>query len=364
MPEQRASALRYQPDYAIAPGATLRSTLEARRMTQSELATRAGLSLKHVNQVIHGTAPVTPETALALEKVTGVSARTWNMLEANYRERLVRQKDRKNLASDEEWLKSLPIKELQRRDLLPVGVDRGTLLEEVCRFFGVANRESWEQVWRSPLASFRKSPAFKSDDAAMAAWLRIGELRASDVECKPYDAQRFREALRRIRVLTKEVPENFEPEVVRLCAESGVAVVFVPELPGTHVSGAARWLTPKRALIQLSLRHKSDDHLWFSLFHEAGHILLHSKKETFITAKNLSDEAEDEANDFAASLLIPKRFEPELRELRSLAEIQAFANRLDIAPGIVVGRLQREEILKWSQGNRLKRQFRFAEEDG
>lgn len=356
-----ADELRYQPDYAVAPGATLRSTLTAQQMTQAELATRAGLSLKHVNQIVQGVAPITPGTALALEKVTGVPARTWNLLEANYRERLTRAEDRKSLASDESWLKSLPIKEMQRRELLSRTSDRGALLEEVCRFFGVANRESWEQVWRTPLASWRRSPSFKSDAGAVATWLRIGEIEAVAIQCNPYDARRFREVLGRIRSMTREPPEVFEAEVVRLCAESGVAVVFVPEIPGTRASGAARWLSPTKALIQLSLRHKTDDHLWFSFFHEAGHILLHSKKETFITGEDQSGVTEEEANRFAASWLIPKRYESELFQLSTLDGIRSFADALDIAPGIVVGRLQKEGILDWRQGNKLKRKLRFIE---
>ena len=135
----------------------------------------------------------------------------------------------------------------------------------------------------------------------------------------------------------------------------------MPEVPGTRASGAAHWLSPAKALIQLSLRHKTDDHLWFSYFHEAGHILLHSKKQTFITAEHHSDTAEDEANEFAASWLIPKRFEAQLLRLRGLDEIRTLADDLGIAPGIVVGRLQKEGVLDWSQGNRLKRKFRFAE---
>jgi len=356
-----ADDLRYQPDYAVAPGATLRSTLAAKQMTQADLATRAGLSLKHVNQIVQGIAPITPGTALALEKVTGVLARTWNLLEANYRERLTRAEDRESLATDESWLKSLPIKEMQRRGLLPRSSDRGALLEEVCRFFGVANRLSWERVWRTPLASWRKSPSFESDAGAVATWLRIGELKAWSIQCKPYDARQFREALGRIRSLSREMPEVFEAEVVRLCAESGVAVVFVPEIPGTRASGAARWLSPTKALIQLSLRHKTDDHLWFSFFHEAGHILLHSKKETFITVEDHSGATEEEANRFAASWLIPKRYEPELFRLSTRDEIRSFANAIGIAPGIVVGRLQNEGILDWNQGNGLKRRLRFVE---
>ncbi|MFN8491179.1 MAG: hypothetical protein U0350_26520 [Caldilineaceae bacterium] len=38
---------------------------------------------------------------------------------------------------------------------------------------------------------------------------------------------------------------------------------FVPELAQLRVCGATRWLTPNKALLQLSLRYKTNDHLWF-----------------------------------------------------------------------------------------------------
>lgn len=357
-----ASTLRFDPDYAVAPGETLRSTLIDSEMTQSDLAARCGLSVKHVNQIVHGVAPITHETALAFEKVIGVPARVWNRLEGNYRDRLARVEDRRALTSDSAWLDSLPVKELVKRGVLTKTADKGELLDQVCRFFGVANRQSWERVWRTPLASFRKSPTFESDAGAVATWLRIGELEAAEVELADFDPRRFREALDRIRSLTREDPERFQSEMVRLCAESGVALVFVPEIKGTRASGAARWLTPTKAVIQLSLRHKSDDHLWFSFFHEAGHLLLHSKKGTFVTGAELEDKTtEDEANAFAASFLIPRRYEGDLPLLQSLDEVSAFAERIGIAPGIVVGRLQNDGILGWNQGNGLKKRFRLVE---
>jgi HTH-type transcriptional regulator/antitoxin HigA len=357
-----AKTLRFDPDYAVAPGSTLRSTLIEGEMTQSDLAARSGLSVKHVNQIIHGAAPITHETALAFEKVTGVPASVWNRLEGNYRDRLARLEDRRALTSDSAWLDSLPIKELIKRGRLTKTPDKGELLDQVCRFFEVANRQSWERVWLTPLASFRKSPAFESDAGAVATWLRLGEIEAAKVECEEFDQRRFRRALERIRALTREDPERFQKEVVRLCAESGVAVVFVPEIKGTRASGAARWLTPTKAVIQLSLRYKSDDHLWFSFFHEAAHLLLHSKKGTFVTGADVEDKAtEDEANAFAASFLIPHRYESELRQLQSLDDIRSFAERIGIAPGIVVGRLQKEGLLDWNQGNGLKKRFRLVE---
>lgn len=358
-----AAALRFDPDYAVAPGATLRSTLAEIDMTQSGLAARTGLSVKHVNQIVQGIAPITHETALAFEKVTGIPATVWNRLEANYRDRLARLEDRRPLPEDTAWLETMPIKELIRRGVITKTKDTGALLDQLCRFFGVANRRSWERVWREPLASFRKSPAFASDAGAVATWLRLGELEAAEIECAEFDPRRFRQALREIRTLTREDPERFQEEMVRLCAESGVALVFVPEITGTRASGATHWLTPTKAIIQLSLRYKADDHLWFSFFHEAAHVLLHSKKGTFITGTESEDDpTEDEANAFAASFLIPRRYEAELFGLESLEEIAAFAERIGIAPGIVVGRMQREGILGWNQGNGLKKRLRFVDE--
>ena len=351
---------QFEPDYALPPGATLRDVINAMGMSQSELALRTGLSLKHVNQIIQGVAPVTHETALALEKVTGVPARFWNSLEVIYRDRQARLRQAEISEADRAWLNSLPVRELAERGKLDANSDAAALLQQVCRFFGVANREIWERVWRAPLAAFRRSPSFVSDRPALASWLRLGELDAAEIRCQPFNAKNFRASLREIRLLTRADPETFSKEVIRICAESGVAVVFISEIKGCRASGAAHWLSPSKAVIQLSDRHKRDDHLWFSFFHEAGHLLLHSKKETFVTNDALSDLAEEEANVFAATTLIPKSKEPLLAELETPSEIEEFAEQLGIAPGIVVGRMQREDIIPWSRFNSLKRKVRIV----
>lgn len=360
--------LRYEPDYAVPPGATLRSTLAKLGMTQADLAARTGLSLKHINQIAQGVAAISHETALLFEKATGVPARIWNAREAHYRDHLARTEDTAALVQDAAWLDQLPIAELVRRGRLTKGADLGRRLQEVCRFFGVANRESWERVWREPLAAFRKSPSFVGKTGAVATWLRLGEMAAGDIECKPFDAKRFLDALGRARKLTNTAdPQVFVPALQRICADAGVAVVFVREVPGTRASGAARWLTPTKALIQLSLRHLSDDHLWFSFFHEAGHVLLHGKKETFIhqaqDGARPIEELEREADAFAGTTLIPRQLEAELQYLQTDQAIVAFARRLGVAPGVIVGRLQHDGLVGWSQHNHLKHRFRWVEPD-
>ena len=77
---------RYEPDLVLPPGETLVEVIAERGMTQAELAARTGLSAKHINQIVKGIAPITPDTALLLESTTGVSARVWSNLEIAYRE--------------------------------------------------------------------------------------------------------------------------------------------------------------------------------------------------------------------------------------------------------------------------------------
>ncbi len=101
-----------------------------------------------------------------------------------------------------------------------------------------------------------------------------------------------------------------------ILAKCGVAFVWIPALQETGISGATRWLGSNRVIVAISLRYKSDDQIWFTLFHELGHVLLHRAKQSFIldnADKTLLDSVvdpamqklEDEANRFSADTLIP-----------------------------------------------------------
>lgn len=354
---------QYEPDYVSPPGETLLETLEALGMSQAELAERTGRPRKTINEIVKGKAAITPETALQFERVLGVPASFWSKREYHYREFLAREEERKKLANQTAWLDKLPVKTMVKLGWIPAADDRVTQLRHVLNFFGVASPQEWRGLWSGAQAAFRRSPAFESDPGAVAAWLRKGELEAQRIACAPFDEARFKDVLVSVKELTATTPERFIPELTQLCASAGVAVVFVRELPRTRVSGATRWLTPVKALIQLSLRYKTDDHLWFTFFHEAAHILRHGKSGLFIEEEDGGGEKEEEANQFAADLLIPA---PELRSFlekwnRSLAAVRHFARAQGISPGIVVGRLQHEGVLPRTHGNKLKIRFQWTE---
>lgn len=350
----------YLPDTVSLPGETLQEVLDDRQMSQAELAERTGRPKKTINEIIKGKAAITPETALQFERVLGISAGFWNKLESNYRESVARAQEQELLEAHTDWLREVPVNALEKRGWIERQSRKADKVREVLSFFGVASPEQWGQIFQVPQASFRHSASFRSEPGALAAWLRKGELEAHELPCRPFDKAAFQTALVEARALTVKPPEEFVPRLRALCADAGVAVVFVPELPKCSVHGATRWVSPSKALIQLSLRYKTDDHLWFTFFHEAGHVLLHGKKLTFIEEGegDLTAE-EEEANRFAADLLISRGALQGLRrsfsaQRLSKTRVRAFAQQIGIAPGIVVGRLQHEGWLPHTHMNGLK----------
>ena len=126
-------------------------------------------------------------------------------------------------------------------------------------------------------------------------------------------------------------------------------------------------MNPHKALIQLCLYGKQNDRFWFTFFHEAAHILLHGKKDIFLDnwdgGDRIESEPEIEADRWAKEFLIPPEFESELLNLRSKKRVIYLANNLGIHPGIVVGRLQHENIIPMSWMNDLKASFNRTEMD-
>lgn len=162
--------------------------------------------------------------------------------------------------------------------------------------------------------------------------------------------------------MTRLPAKEWVERLTTRCAAAGVAVVFTKEIPSAAVSGATRWITKDKALIQLSLKFKSADQIWFTFFHEAGHILLHGKKQLFVEfgVTNESD-VEREANEFARDALIPREHAARLPLLKTRSGIEQFAEAIGIAPGIVVGRLQRDGFASHSAFNGLKVKLRWEE---
>jgi len=274
-----------------------------------------------------------------------------------------------------EWVRSFPLQEMRRLNFsLPSG---GSDAHILLAFFDVSSPDVWNSAWKARAVSYRQTRAFKTREESIAAWVREAEIVASGLKVAEFDEQRLVGALEDLRQLTRTRADEIMDPIQEICAAAGVAVVLVPELRNTGISGCARWLTEKRALVGLTLRYKTDDQLWFTFFHEIGHILLHRNKRSFVidnAAEDLSDHIvdpemkhyESEASRFSADMLIPPVAFGEFVRKKTFTNksIHDFAEAIGVGPGIVVGRLQHDGVIERHQGNALKQKlnWRFADD--
>ena len=360
-----------KPNAVAHPGETVMEYLDFYGWSQRDLARRTGLTPKTISEISNGKAPITPPTALAFEKVFQRPAHFWLNLQRDFDEALARRREYAKLAQWHDWARNFPLKEMKRLGYsLPTAYSEADV---ILNFFGVSSPDSWQSVWKASAVAYRQTRKFQTKEESIAAWVREVELLSREFELAEFNAERLASSLDTLRRLTRERYEETLEPVQNICAGAGVAVVWVPELKNTGISGCARWLTEKKAVIGLTFRYKRDDQLWFTLFHEIGHLLLHRNKRSFVidnAAEDLSDpivdpemqQYEAQANHFAADTLIPPRALADFMRRKEFTNnsIHDFAEAIGVGPGIVVGRLQRERILEPHQGNALKQKITWS----
>jgi HTH-type transcriptional regulator/antitoxin HigA len=356
---------QFTPDWASAPGGTILQILQQRRMSLADFARSMGSSVDGAIDLTQGVTTITKQIASTLETVLGPSTGFWMNRERQYRNDLSRLAPTFSVAGYQSWLSQLPISDMVRFGWIKASRSPAQRLKACLEFFSVSDIAAWYTKFRSPLlvAAFRTSPTYESNPASVSAWLRWAEIKSSKIECKKWDKQKFEAALEHVRALTRRnEPSKFLPELKRICAECGVAVVIARAPKGCRASGATRFLSTEKAMIVLSFRYRSDDQFWFTFFHEAGHLVLHGKEALFLEdGSEVTSEEEHEANDFAAKVMIPPVYADEFSNLRpQMREIILFARSIGIAPGLVVGQLQHARMLRPDRLNGLKRHYSWA----
>jgi HTH-type transcriptional regulator/antitoxin HigA len=350
----------FSPDWYMSPGDALQVEIDARGLTQAELANRTNMSAKHINQVIKGGASLSADMALRLERALGIPSHVWNALEANFQDQRTRASAHEALARHEGWLRRFPLRELASRGIFADNDDDRTRIEKLLAFFQVSDPDAYDKVWSQPVAAgFRRSQHVSVDPYATAVWLKLGERSAQACECEPYDPDAFSRLLPTLPKLTLEPFQQAFAELRRQCAAVGVAVEFVTEVKGCRACGAARWLNPEKAMILLSGRYRYYDVLWFAFFHEAAHLLLHPRRKLVVDLDGDGDDSdgqESAANELAASTLVPANYAGRLTGQTTAGQARLIAQEIGVHPGVIAGRLG-HLYGTWSRYARLRHKF-------
>ena len=347
---------QYFPSVVFHPGETLAEKLEEMEMGPKEFALRTGKPEKTIIAVLKGESSITADMAVQFENATRIPAQFWMNHQRSYDEYMAREKHKAVIDAAVAWAKQFPLADMIKKGWLGPATSMQEKTNELLAFFGFSNHSAWEDYYfRQQLkVAFRISLAQTKEPYAISAWLRKGELQAAGLEANDYSEKKFKDALPQIKSIMAAHPEDFFSQLQRICLEAGVKVVHTPCINKAPINGSARWLndTP---FIQLSGRYKRNDIFWFTFFHEAGHILLHGKKDIFLEEVEYADkdlDKEGEADAFAIKWTLSENQEAEMLAAAPLNEagIRDFARRFNTHPAIIIGRLHRKKLIPYYEG--------------
>ena len=344
------------PDTVLHPGEHLKDYLNAQGMSQSEFCRRAGVSEKHVSQIISGEAGITAEMALTIERVLGGGAAMWVNLDAAYRLRQAREDQALVVAENVEWARKFPVSDLRVQGVVHAKRMGSEVVDELFRFFAVAGRDEWDGVYGAATARYRRSTAYAASPYSQAAYLRMCELKADLEDLPAFDRAGLEVVLRSVRARLAEDPLQLLAQARDLLRPCGVALVTQRALSGSRLSGAAFWPRRNRAIIALTGRFKTADHLWFSFFHESAHLLLHKDRDV-LEVDDVGGDLENEADSFAREILIPASAYEDLTSGKALTlpVIRAVAEEHCLPVDSLVGMLQHDGWLGHGAYRELKR---------
>ena len=345
--------MRSRTYIATPPGATIKEQLNDKGMSQKEFALRMDMSEKHISKLINGDVQLTPEMSIRLEMVLGVPANFWNNLEAIYREKLIKAQTENEMDEDEQLVKQFPYNEMAKYGWVPETRNSKEKVINLRKYFEVV-RLTLLKDNRFTNIAYRRLAITEMSNFALMAWTQEAKIEARKLQTEPINIKKLIEIIPEIRKMTLKKPEEFSLRISEMLADCGIALVFLPHLKGSFLHGAS-FIDGKKIVLGLTVRGKDADKFWFSLFHELAHIVLGHIGQTDGT----SQEDEKDADIWAMDKLIPTDKFNQFIENKSFDETSVvnFANNIDIAPGIVVARLQKEGYIKHNMLNSLKEQY-------
>ena len=323
---------RYENDrYPIAlptPLAAIRFRMEQNNLTPRDLEQFIG-SRARVSEVLSGARPLSIGMIRSLNEHLGIPAEVLIRPEPKQVERV-----------------SLELAKPAAKQLVAWGLLQAKESFEAFMARGLGGGQA--------LAMLRKTRTertnAKTDYVAVQAWCAAVLLRAEgEVVSGTLDVANMKR-LDVVQSLAKlSVHADGPRRAKQALSELGIILVILPHLPGTHLDGAAlRRPRDGTPVIALTLRRDRIDNFWFTLLHELAHVVFHLSDDRACIVDELdigsSEEIEKQADELAGTALIPddQWADWDVKgTYTGVADILAFARKMEVNPAIVAGRWQK-----------------------
>ncbi|NLC25802.1 MAG: HigA family addiction module antidote protein [Fastidiosipila sp.] len=361
-------------DLIIHPGETIADVLEERGITQAELATRTGVSPVFVSNVIRGKKGISADFALSLEYALAVPKTFWLNLQANYTAELLEFNESESITDEERIIRKKlknVVSHMRAGQLIPAKQSLDQSIISLRKFFQISNLENLGGF--IPGGAFRLSKITKIDSSILGAWIRLCQIAGeeSNISTRFYN-DKVDQLISDLKTAMLNPNIDLQEDLKDIFSHHGIDFSIIMNFSGAPVQGYISKKADGTYQMALTLRGAFADIFWFTLFHELGHIYSGDINRTtkYIDYGDDGDK-ETSADVFARDKLIdPQMYQAFLSKedsnskgKHSIESIKSFAKAQNILPCIIIGRLQKEGKLDYSDYSEYKLRYKWSKDN-
>ena len=353
-------------DLIIHPGETIADVLEDRGITQTELASRAGVSPAYVSNVIAGKKGISANFAMGLEYALGVPKSFWLNLQANYEAELLEVNEEQTITDEErkvrEDLKDI-VKYLRKQGKMLIGENKDESILSLRKVLQISNITNLKEM--IPTGAFRMAGNAAVNPNVLGAWIRLCQLAGNDktISAK-FEKKYTNDLIQEIKSIMCCKNAELQRDLKNVMEKYGIDFSVVKNFRGAPVHGYISQKNEGIYQMVLTIRGAFADIFWFSLFHEIGHIVNGDigKNLKFLDYGNDYDK-ELAADLFASNMLLsPESYKAFIqRNDFSIEAICRYAESQHVMPYIVIGRLQKEKYLAYTMYSKYKLRYKWSD---
>ncbi len=336
------------------PGTVLEKMLIESGMSRKELAQRIAVSEKHICTVINGDKDISAAFARKLGYVFKDTA-YWLNLQAEYDEEQLRIKEENSISAEEIAILK-PLHDIMtyfvQQHYMHNDCGDASKVMQLRELLNVSDLSLIPNITYNAAYRAQLSSNVKIDPYVLFAWQRLCEKETEKIEVKnSLNIDLLRNKLQEIKAMMFDEINQVINKLQQIFSECGIAFKVVKNFRGAPVQGFIKETVSHRLILCLTIRRQRADTFWFTLFHEIAHILNRDFSARFVDFDSIQSEQEGKADTFASNYLIdPEIYREFLRSVTTITwpDIQELAEKAQVTPYIVLGRLQNDGYLDWS----------------